>query len=150
MVVLVLIFWGTSILFFTVTVPIYLSTNSTWGFPFFHIITNTCYFLTFCFCFCLFCLFRATSAAYGGSQARDPIRAMAASLHHSNTGPKPCLQPTPQLTQCQVLNPLSKARDQTCVLMDASQIHFLWAMTGTPTFNFLNLLLFFIRTFFEK
>ena len=25
--------------------------------------------------------------------------------------------------QCRILNPLSKARDQTCVLMDASQIH---------------------------
>ena len=24
----------------------------------------------------------------------------------------------------QTLNPLSKARDQTCILMDASQIHF--------------------------
>ena len=31
-----------------------------------------------------------------------------------------------------ILNPLSKARDQTCVLMDASQISYHWAMTGTP------------------
>ena len=46
-----------------------------------------------------FCLFRATRAAYGGSQARGLSRAVAASLHHSpsNTGSKPCLQPTPQL-----------------------------------------------------
>ena len=27
--------------------------------------------------------------------------------------------------QCRILNPLSEARDQTCVLMDASQICFL-------------------------
>ena len=34
--------------------------------------------------------------------------------------------------QCQILNPLSKARDRTCNLMEASQIHFRWAMSGTP------------------
>ena len=34
--------------------------------------------------------------------------------------------------QCQILNPLSEARDGTCVLMDASQIHCHWAMMGTP------------------
>ena len=34
--------------------------------------------------------------------------------------------------QHQILNPLSKARDRTCILpMDASQIHFCWATTGT-------------------
>ena len=31
-----------------------------------------------------------------------------------------------------ILNPLSKARDWTCVLMDTSQIRFHWATTGTP------------------
>ena len=31
-----------------------------------------------------------------------------------------------------IFNPLSKAKDQTCVLMDASQIHFHGAMMGTP------------------
>ena len=42
----------------------------------------------------------AAPAAYGGSQARGPIIAVAAGLHqsHSNVGPKPCLWPTPQLT----------------------------------------------------
>ena len=46
-----------------------------------------------------FCLFRAAPAAYGGSQARSPIRAVAVALHHSrsNTGSTPHLQPTPQL-----------------------------------------------------
>ena len=57
----------------------------------------------FCFFVCLFVcfvfFFRATSAAYGGSQARSPIRTVAADLHHShsNTGSEPRLQPTPQL-----------------------------------------------------
>ena len=36
--------------------------------------------------------------------------------------------------QHQILNPLSVARDQTCILMDASQIRFPWATTRTPTF----------------
>ena len=26
--------------------------------------------------------------------------------------------------QCQIINPLSRARDQTCILMDTSQVHF--------------------------
>jgi len=34
--------------------------------------------------------------------------------------------------QCRILNPLSKFRDQTCVLMNPSQIHFWCAMMGTP------------------
>ena len=42
--------------------------------------------------------FRATPLAYGSSQARDGIRAVAAGLCHSNMGPEPHLQPTPQLT----------------------------------------------------
>ena len=50
---------------------------------------------------CLFVLlFRAKHAGYGSSQARDQIRAVAASLHHShsNSGSQPRLRPTPQLT----------------------------------------------------
>ena len=46
-----------------------------------------------------FCLFRTTPMAYGGSQARGQIRAVAAALHqsHSNAGSELCLRPTPQL-----------------------------------------------------
>ena len=40
-------------------------------------------------------------------------------LHHSSR-------------QHQFSNPLSKARDQTCILMDTSRIRFLCATTGTP------------------
>ena len=53
-----------------------------------------------CVCVCVFTFFsRATPVAYGLSQARGPIRAVAAGLHqvHSNAGSKPCLQPKPQL-----------------------------------------------------
>ena len=45
-------------------------------------------------------------------------------LHHSSR-------------QCWILNPLSEARNQTCVPVDASQIHFCWATMGTPRFTFL-------------
>ena len=64
------------------------------------------------------------------SQARDPNGAVATSLHHShsNTGSRPRLRPTPQL----ILNPLSEARDRTRVFMDTSQVHYHWAMRGTP------------------
>ena len=43
---------------------------------------------------------RAAPVVYGGSQARGPIRAAAASLRHSHSHArsKPCLRPTPQLT----------------------------------------------------
>ena len=53
-----------------------------------------------CVCVCLFAISRATPVAYGGSQARDPIGAVATSLRqsHSNAGSEPRLRPTPQLT----------------------------------------------------
>ena len=60
--------------------------------------------------FFFFFFFRAAPAAYGASQARGQTGATAAGIHHSSW-------------QSQILNPLNKARDGTCVLMDASQIH---------------------------
>ena len=49
--------------------------------------------------FFFFFLFRATDVAYGDSQARGQIGAMAAGLHHShsNTGSELHLRYTPQL-----------------------------------------------------
>ena len=47
--------------------------------------------------------------AYGGSWARGQIGAIAAGLNHSSR-------------QRQIYNPLSEVRDQTCILMDTSQI----------------------------
>ena len=70
----------------------------------------------------LFCLFRAAPAAYGGSQARGRIRAVAADLSHShsNIGSEPRLQPTPQLMAMPDPQP-TEARDQT-ILMDTSRV----------------------------
>ena len=39
--------------------------------------------------------------------------------------------------QCWIADPLSKARDHTCVLVDASQICFRWATMGTPPWRIL-------------
>ena len=52
------------------------------------------------FFFGLFAISWAAPAAYGGSQARGRIRAVATGLHqsHSKAGSEPRLQPTPQLT----------------------------------------------------
>ena len=54
----------------------------------------------FFFFFCLFAFSTAAPMAYGGSQARGPIVAVAASLRrsHSNVGSELRLQPTSQLT----------------------------------------------------
>jgi len=54
----------------------------------------------FFFVFLSFAFSRAALVAYGGSQVRGRIRAVATGLRqsHSNAGSQPCLQPTPQLT----------------------------------------------------
>ena len=80
--------------------------------------------------FCFFCLFVfvflvflwVAPGAYGDSQARGPIGAVATCLcqSHSNVGSEPRLQPTPQLNR--IVNPLSKGRDRTRNLMVPSQI----------------------------
>ena len=68
--------------------------------------------------------FRAAPVAYGSSQTRGWNGATAASLchSHSNTRSKPHLWPTPQLWQQWILNPLSEARDWTCILLDTSWV----------------------------
>ena len=61
MVILFLMFWGTTtILFSTAVVPFYVPTSNVQGFHFLHILTNTCYFLgVFSFFFFLIFLFLA-------------------------------------------------------------------------------------------
>ena len=59
-----------------------------------------CFSFFFLFIFCLFAISWAAQAAYGGSQARGRMGAVATGLHqsHSNVGSELRLQPTPQLT----------------------------------------------------
>ena len=51
--------------------------------------------------------------------AATPDPSSLCSLHHSSW-------------QRRILNPLSEARDRTCVLMDTGQVHFCCATMGTP------------------
>ena len=69
--------------------------------------------------FFFFLLFRAALMAYGDSQARGLIGAVAASIHLCSR-------------QHWILNPLSKARDRAHNLMVPNWIHFLCATMGTP------------------
>ena len=81
--------------------------------------------------FFFFLSFRATPMAYGGPQARGPVRAVV--LHsQSNTGSSCICNLYHSSWQHQILNTLSQARGWTCVLMNASQIRFCWDMTRTP------------------
>ena len=75
-----------------------------------------------CVCVCV-CFFRAALEAYGGSQARGKIGAVATGLYHSSR-------------QCWIFNPLSEARDRTCNLMVPSWIRFCCATIGTPYYCF--------------
>ena len=79
--------------------------------------------------FCLF-YFRATPVAYGGSQTRGQIRDAATAYTTATAMPDPSLHHSSR--QWQILNPLSKARDGICILMDPRQIRFHWATMGTP------------------
>jgi len=88
-------------------------------------------------CSRFFFLFRAALVAYGGSQARGPMRAVAAGLHHSTAMPD--LSQVCDLhrssRQRRILNPLSEARDQIRNLMVPIGIYFLSATTGGCGFD---------------
>ena len=94
--------------FFSFNITILLLFQSLTVFSFF---LSFFFFLTviYLFIFCLFAISRAAPAAYGGSQARGLIGAVAAGLHHSSQ-------------QRLILNPLNKGRDQTRNLMVPSRI----------------------------
>ena len=66
----------------------------------------------------------AALTAYGSYQARHGIGASAAGLRHSqsNTRSELHLWPSCSLQQHWILNPLSKPRDWTCILMDTGKI----------------------------
>ena len=73
---------------------------------------------------CLFLFFRAALGAYGSSLTRGWIGARASSLPHSQ--------------QCQILNPVSKARDWTHFLMDIRWACYRWATMGTSYLSIIN------------
>ena len=83
-----------------------------------------------------FLLLRAAPVAHGSSQARGRIRAVVAGLHHSHSSAKSwAFDQNHSSQQCRILNPLSEARDWTCILMDTRWIYYHWAHNGNSTFN---------------
>ena len=69
-------------------------------------------------CF-LHAFFRAAPAAHGGSQARGPTGAAAASLHHSHARSEPR---SVTYNTAAHGNGVSEARDRTRILMDTSRV----------------------------
>ena len=92
------------------------------------------YLVFWVFFFCLFDFSGATPLAYGGSQARGLIGAVATSLRqsHSNARSEPHLRPTSELTATPILDWISESRDRTHDLMVPSWILCCCAMMGTP------------------
>ena len=84
-------------------------------------------------------LFRAAPAAYGGSQsgAQSEQQLLAYATAIATQYPCHVCDLYHSSWQHWILNPLREARDRTCIL-DTSQIHFCWAMMGTPPKALLN------------
>ena len=89
-----------------------------------HIQARIHMFLSFFFFFCPFVFSWAVPEAYGGSQARGLIGAVAAGLHqgHSNADLSRVCDLHHSSLQLGILNPLRKARDQTHKLMVPGRI----------------------------
>ena len=68
-------------------------------------------------------VFRAVLMAHGSSQARGGIGAAAAGLHHRHRDLSRVCDLHHSSGQCRIPSPLSRARDQTHILVDASPVH---------------------------
>ena len=81
-----------------------------------------------------FLLFRTTPTVYGNSQARAWIGATSGSLchSHSNAGSDHVCDLYHSSQHCWIPDPLSEARDRTCILLDTSWIWFHCATMETP------------------
>ena len=89
-------------------------------------------FVTSLFYFILFYYFRAAPEAYGSSQASGQIGAVAVAYAAvtAMTDPSHICDLCCSLQQCQVLNPLRKATDQTHILMDTGWVLNLLSHSG--------------------
>ena len=90
--------------------------------------------------FSFFFFFRAIPAVYGSSWAKGRIRAAAAGLARAIATRDPSLTYDLHysLQQWQLLNPLSEARDQTCILMNTSRFCNLLSHNGNSQQSFIS------------
>ena len=89
--------------------------------PFTEWVPLTCHQGHWLFCCC--CLFMATPTTDGSSRLgvkSELAYAIATAMLYLS---RICDLHTPQLTAILILNPVSEARDRTCILMDASWVH---------------------------
>ena len=98
---------------------------------------NIFYWKTTTLIYFFFCLFRATPAANGGFQARGPIGVELPAYITATPDPSSVCDLRHRSWHLQILNPLSEARDQTCLLMDASRVRYHCATMGIPTLMYL-------------
>ena len=75
-------------------------------------------------CFFSFFIFRAVPTAYGSSRLAVELELQLLAYVTATATPDPsCICDLHcSLGQCPVINPLNEARDQTCLLMDASWV----------------------------
>ena len=90
------------------------------------------------FFFFFFWLFRAAPVAYESSQVRE-LELQLLAYATATQDPSCVCNLHDSSRQRRILNPVSKARDLICNLVDTSWIHFCCATTGTPMHYIFNL-----------
>ena len=80
----------------------------------------------------LFFFLRAAPVAHGDAQARSELQPPVYTTATATPDPSCVCDLHHSSWQRQIPDPLSEARDQTCVLMDTSGVHFCFATTGSP------------------
>ena len=81
--------------------------------------------------FCFFLLFRAVPVAYGSFQAgvKSELQLLAYATATATPDPSRVWDLHHSSRQCRISDPLSEARDRTCILMDTSRFHYHWVTT---------------------
>ena len=88
------------------------------------------------FCFVLFCFLGPHLQHMEVSRLEVEWELPAYTTATAAPDPSHVCDPHYSSWQCQICNPLSEARNRTCILVGTSWVCFQWATTGTPERNF--------------